>query len=122
MTEMLLTHLLEAVAALLLAAGVIAMRHLADWLRLRADSEVRGYLNEALAKAVEFGLAEARRQLISQGALIEAPAAREVLVDRAVEIAERYAKDRVPDALKRFGIRDGGLDKMIRARLPPSAG
>lgn len=122
MTEMLLTHLLEAVAALLLAAGIIAMRHLADWLKLRADSEVRGYLNEALAKAVEFGLAQARHQLLSEGSLVESDAARERLLGRAAAIAEGYAKDRVPDALKRFGIDGAGLGAMIRARLPPSAG
>ncbi len=106
--------LLDAVWALAALAvttlGGILLHRLSEWLRLRGDAEVRGYLLAALDRAIEFGQAEAKR-LAGTG---EVAAIR----NRAAEIARGYMQDRVPDALARFAIDTVALDQMIRARLP----
>jgi hypothetical protein len=105
----LIEALLQLAAVAVLGLGGFAIRHLADWLKLRADSEVRDYLQTALDRAVEFGLSEARRRVIAGGL---------GGVNVAAEIARDYAQDRVPGALARFAIDTSALDQMIRARLP----
>lgn len=97
------------VAAALLAA--LAAR-LYRWLGIREDDAVRAYLDQALARAVAYGLVQAR------GAAGLPPASQEPVVAAAV----RYAQERVPDALKRFGIDEPGLAEMIRSRLPQRIG
>lgn len=105
---------LDAVWALAAVAvttlGGILLHRLSEWLRLRGDAEVRGYLLATLDRALEFGQAEAKRRA-SNG---EVAAIRNM----AAEIARGYVQDRVPDALARFAIDTVALDQMIRARLP----
>ena len=105
MTELLDALLTVAVTAVLTLGGV-AIRHLADWLRLRADGEVRAYLIQVLDRAVDYGLAEARRRAFDGTKPVPA------------ELARDYVVSRVPDALARFGMDTAALDQMIRARLP----
>lgn len=109
-----MNDLIEAVLGLaatgVLTLGGFAIRRLADWLKLRADSEVRSYLMAALEKAVEYGVAEARRRAIDSG--IKGGTAVQA------ELARDYMQARVPDALARLGVDTAGLDQMIRARLP----
>jgi hypothetical protein len=114
---LLLDHALAIVAPLLLLMGRQAINHLADWLKLKADSEVRGYLVDGLQRAVEFGQAEARRRLLS----VTSEVARERLPDLAIEIARSYAAERYPDALKRFGVDEAALTQMLKARMPAPA-
>jgi hypothetical protein len=116
MIDTALDGLLTAAASLVLALGALAIRHLSDWLKLRADSEVRGYLTAALDRAVEYGLAEARRRARDAG--LAGPAVGNV----AAEAARDYAQSRVPDALARFNIDTAALDQLIRARLPKPPG
>jgi hypothetical protein len=99
---------LQIVAAAVLVLGGFAVRALTVWLNLRADDQVRAYLQQALDRAVEYGLAEAR------GRVAAGPARNNI----AAELARDYAQQRVPDALARFGIDTAGLDQLIRARLP----
>lgn len=112
MIDALLEHLLQAAGLVILALGGIAIRRLADWLRLRADSEVRAYLLAGLERAVEFGQAEARRMARDAG--LTGPA----VGNAALEVARDYAQQRMPEALTRFGIDTAALDSMLRARLP----
>ena len=107
----LLDIVLQLAALVILALGGLAVRRLSDWLGLRADGEVRAYLNAALDRAVEFGLAEARRRAREAGVPVPAGGI-------AAAAARQYARDRVPEALARFGINEAALDDMIRARLP----
>jgi hypothetical protein len=110
----LIDALLQLAAVAVLGLGGMAIRRLSDWLKLRADSEVRGYLTAALDRAVEYGLAEARRR--ARDGVTGA-------TNQAAELATTYVRDRVPAALTRFGIDSVGLDQMVRARLPrPPAG
>ena len=105
----LIEALLQLAGVAVLALGGLAIRHLADWLKLRADSEVRGYLLQALERAVEYGQAEARRRVHAGGA---------GGANVSAELAAGYVQDRVPGALVRFGIDAVALDQMIRARMP----
>ena len=107
-----LDALLQLAAAGVLALGGFAINRLAGWLKLRADSEVRLYLQAALERAVEYGQAEARRRVMA--GLVP----REALQNAAGELARDYMQDRVPDGLARFKIETAALDKMIRARMP----
>ncbi|MBX9595081.1 MAG: hypothetical protein K2X46_12005 [Roseomonas sp.] len=113
MTEilaMVLDHVLELVFAVLLFMGRVAIARLAEWLKLRADSEVRAYLSAGLDRAMEYGKAEARRRLGELGPGVAA--------NVQLEAARSYVQDRFPDALKRFGVGSAALDKMLAARLP----
>jgi len=107
--EIITGAMLEFAATLVLSLAGLAIRRLADWLKLRADSEVRQYLTAALDRAVEYARAEAARQprsaLPTGGSIV-------------AEIARDYVQTRVPDALARLGIDTAGLDQLIRARLP----
>lgn len=110
----LLEALLHIAGAAVMMLGSFVLLRLRQFLRLRADAEVRGYLTAAMDRAVEFGLAEARRR--ATGA---------ELPNRAViaaEVARDYVQRRVPDALAHFSIDTADLDQMIRARLPKPAG
>lgn len=111
----LLPLLLQAVAAGVLALGGFVIQRLAGWLKLRADSEVRAYLQQGLDLAVQYGQAEARRRVLA-GAV-----PREAVGEAAADLARDYAQDRWPDALARFGIDADALGQMVRARLPKPA-
>jgi hypothetical protein len=105
--------ILEFVAALVLGLAGLAIRRLDDWLKLRADGEVRAYLTAALDRAVEYARAEAARQPRTTPA---AGASTSTAI--VAEIARDYVRARVPDALARLGVDTAGLDQLIRARLP----
>lgn len=112
--------LLQLAAASVLAVGGYAIQRLAAWLKLREDSEVRIYLNQALERGIDLALSEARGRLPTYARL-----APPELAD-AVDLAANYAKGRVPDALSRFRVDDVALRNMIAARLatrmaPPTA-
>lgn len=109
-----LPPLITGLSAGLLGLGGVAIHRLADLLRLRADDQVRVYLQEALARAISFAEAEARRRLPAASA----DGAVQQLADATTEIAADYLRRRVPDALKRFDVGDQDLHEMIRVRLP----
>lgn len=105
---------LQLVAIAVLTLGGLGIRHLADWLKLRADSEVRAYLMAGLDRAVEFGRAEARRRLLAPGSGMQ----REEVPTLQVALARDYVAERFPDALARFGLDLPAVEKLVRARLP----
>lgn len=117
MTEilaLLLEHGLTILFGVLAIAGRAVIAHGAEYLKLKADSEVRAYLTAGLDRALEYGKAEARRRL--QDVTREVAAERQPNLQ--VELARGYVQDRFADALKRFDVDTAGLDKMLRARIP----
>lgn len=100
---------IELLAGILLALGSFAVWKVSTWLKLKEDDAVRGYLNEALARAVEYGKVEAKKAGARTTVKIE---------NVTVAAATQYAVERVPDALARFKITPEALTSMIRARLP----
>jgi hypothetical protein len=109
--QALLDVLLQLAATCLLALGGYAIARLSTWLKLREDSEVRGYLNQALERAVDLALAEARGRLPAYARLAHPE------VNAVVERAAEYARAAVPDALARFRIDSAGLKERVSARL-----
>lgn len=103
--EPIVSALVQLVAAVLLAVGVSLTRRLADWLKLSADDRVRDYLREAMENAITHGVARAAQM----GDAASATA--------ALTHAARYVEGRVPDALKRLGIDQAGLDHLLAVRL-----
>lgn len=98
-----LDALMQLIGMAVLAFGVALMNRLADWLRLAADDRVRGYLRDAMERAVAQGLALSAAQGGDQQA--------------AIVHAVRYVETRVPDALRRLRIGPSGVRQMVEARL-----
>jgi hypothetical protein len=109
--QALLDALLQLAASGVLALGGYAITRLASWLKLREDSEVRAYLNQALERAVDLALAEAKGRLPAYARLAHPE------VNGVVERAAEYARAAVPDALARFKIDSDGLRERVSARL-----
>jgi hypothetical protein len=107
----LLEVILQLAAAGVMALGGYAIQRLAAWLKLREDSEVRLYLNQALERGVDLALAEAKGRLPTYARLTHPE------VDAVVERVAQYARDTVPDALARFRIDGAGLRDRASARL-----
>ena len=109
--QALLEVLLQLAAGGVMALGGYAIQRLASWLKLREDSEVRLYLNQALERGVDLALAEAKGRLPAYVRLANPE------VTTAVERAAEYARTTVPDALARFRIDSDGLRDRISARI-----
>jgi len=105
-------QLVQVLGAALLAAGLWLIRLLQAKLKLDADAAVRVYLETALRNGIAYGVVRAEERMRSSGA-----AAIDFRSD-VVAVAAQYVNDKVPDALKRFGIDIDHLDEMILARLP----
>jgi hypothetical protein len=110
-----LSPLLDAGVSL---AGILLlamMARVAAWaqhkLALDTDETVRGYLNEALQRAVDYGETQLTLRL---GRL---PASREEM-DEMEALARDYATGAVPDALRRFKVGPTELRRLIVARMP----
>ncbi len=109
--QALLDALLQLAASGVLALGGYAITRLAAWLKLREDSEVRAYLNQALERGVDLALAEAKGRLPTYARLAHPE------VDAVTERVAQYARDTVPDALARFRIDSAGLRDRASARV-----
>jgi hypothetical protein len=98
---------LELVAAAVTGVVGVALRR---WLGLKADNEVRGYLDSALNRAVLYGLNKAKDEF---GQLDKVTVRNAVL-----DAAARYAVEAVPDALRRFRITPQKVRDLVEARMP----
>lgn len=110
-----LDQLIQLAGLAVLSLGGWAIRLGAERLRLSNDAAVREYLQRGLELAVDYGRSEARRRLLSanaQGGAVQSAAA------LSIDLAHGYVQQHYPDAIKRFGLDDEALDRMIRARLP----
>ncbi len=93
------------VAVVTAIVGILARKAL-SWLNLSEDRMVREYLDVALVNGLEL----ARQRL--GGVPLGATTQHQVIAE-----ASNYVITRVPDALKRFGIDQNGLRRLIEARL-----
>ena len=101
---------IQLFGAALMAVGTWAVTMLSQKLKLSSDSEVRTYLQEALQRAVNFGVEKARSQAKDIGTV---DVRNEVVADAA-----NYVIGKTPDALKKLGISDDSVQDLVRARLP----
>lgn len=112
-----LTPLVDAVFAAFAAAltAVVAWvgRAATIWFGLKSDSEVRAYVQAALERGVAYGLERARAWAKSQSGIN--------VKNATVELALEYVVQAVPDGLKRLGLTDEKLKRLIEARLAPLA-
>lgn len=90
--------------------GAWVIRRLTVWLNLHEDGRVRQYLDDALARALQYAM----EVLLRRGEDLAVVTVR----DELVAVAASYAAKAVPDALRRFGVDGPGLERMLRARLP----
>lgn len=110
--QALLDVLLQLAAAGLMAFGGYAIQRLAAWLKLREDSEVRAYLNQALERGLDLALAEARVTLAPHLPKLAGPA-----LDNVVATTASYAQNHVAGALKHFSVGDPALTSLVKARI-----
>lgn len=101
------------VGAILTALAGLAYRKVSAWLTAktgveleRYDDMIRGYLDQALTKAVEYG----RSKVGDKPLTID-------VRNQIVAAAATYAINRVPDALAHFGITAESLPHLIESRL-----
>lgn len=99
----------ELLTAVLLAVGTWAVAWLGRRWKLDSDSAVREYLDEALHRSIAWAVGELRTR------------GQPISIDLRSEIVAKaadYLLERVPDALKHFGLHPASLRKLIEARLP----
>ena len=105
----LVNTLVELGAVVLLAFGAYAIKRFINWIGLKEDSEVRVYLETALANAVKYGKTEVNKM----GSDLDNLQVESETVTKAVN----YVSSTVPDALKKLGVTPDHLETLIRARL-----
>lgn len=96
-------------AAVLTALAIWGVQRLMSWLKISEDEKVRAYLETAIVN----GIAWARTKLNDRGGEISVNTRNKVVYDAAT-----YLVERVPDALKRFGIDEAAARNLVLARLP----
>jgi hypothetical protein len=97
----------------LLAAGLMALaawitRIAGDWFKLKSDSEVRRYVLDAVERGIVFAVGRVKTRTTS----LHVPVASQTL-----EIAVEYIVAAVPDGLKRLGIDEAHVRRMVDSRL-----
>jgi hypothetical protein len=109
-----MAELVAAIGAVLVAIAGAALRAFHRFLErrwgLELDAETRAYLQDALDRAVDYGVARAAAAAAAAAPSVD-------LRHEAVRHAAEYALDRVPDALARFGITPAALTRMVEARI-----
>lgn len=96
-------------AAVLTALAIWGAQRLMSWLKISEDEKVRAYLETAITNSIAW----ARTKLNDQAGSITVTTKNKVVHDAAT-----YLVDRVPDALKRFGIDEAAARDLVLARLP----
>ncbi|MCH7870678.1 MAG: hypothetical protein IID33_03160 [Planctomycetes bacterium] len=100
---------IDLLAAALMTLGGWALAKLGRKFGLEADDQVRIYLGEALAGGIGWAKEQARKRS-EDIAHIE-------VRSKLVAEAANYVIERVPDALKRFGLDRERIEKLVEARL-----
>jgi len=103
--------LLAIVVPAVLAVAKVLQEALISWLKTKfgffvPDEVIRTYLNEAIQNGIKFATNK-----VKETDLVV------TFDNKFVGLAVDYVADRVPDALKRFGITPEKLADMVRARL-----
>lgn len=94
-----------------LGAKIESQRLIEEGQRLENDAQVRSYLNDALALAIDFALSRHLGATITTQALEDN---RHSIISTAAE----YAGKRVGGALAHFDIGPDAVREMVEARLP----
>lgn len=81
------------------------------WLKVDADSKVRAYVQETIGRGVAYGLEQARAWAATNSSV--------KIRSATVELAAEYILAAVPDGLKRLGVTEEKLKRLIEARLAP---
>lgn len=81
-----------------------------EYFKLKKDSEVRAYLDQALNMALQYGRSKVENSVTKL-------AATAVKNNETIEHAAYYAASAVPAALQRFNITPERLKEMLEARL-----
>ncbi len=100
---------IDFLAVVLMALGTWALAKLGRKFGLEADDQVRIYLNEALERGVGWAKEQARNRA-DDFARIE-------VRNQAVAEAANYVIERVPSAIRHFGLDRARVEKLIEARL-----
>ena len=104
-----ITPFVEALFGVVAGLAGWAIRHLTIWLKLKQDSEVRAYLEDAVYAGINVARAKAGEALAGKLTV-------DVKLALAAEVGE-YLIDRVPDALARFGLTGEALKAYVLGRL-----
>ncbi|PWR17691.1 hypothetical protein [Zavarzinia aquatilis] len=104
-----ITPVIEALFGVVAGLAGWAIRHLTVWLKLKQDSEVRRYLEDTCYAGI--ALVRARSDAALTGKL-----SFDTKSAMVAEVAQ-YLIDRVPGALKRFGLSDDALKNYVLARI-----
>jgi hypothetical protein len=102
--------IIAAIGVVLTGLSAWITRLLAVWLRLKSDSEVRRYVQQAIDNGIEYALIKAK-EFAAKHSQIE-------VKSHILETGLEYVVKAVPDGLKRLGITDADLRRLIEARLP----
>lgn len=100
---------IDLLAAALMTLGGWALARLGRKFGLEADDQVRIYLGEALAGGIGWAKEQARKRS-EDVSHIE-------VRSKLVAEAANYVIERVPDALRRFGLDRERIEKLVEARL-----
>lgn len=100
---------IDLLAVVLMALGGWALAKLGRKFGLEADDQVRVYLNEALERGVGWAKEQARKRA-EDFARIE-------VRNQAVAEVANYVIERVPSAVKHFGLDRARVESLIEARL-----
>lgn len=100
---------IDLLALVLMALGSWAIARLGRKFGLEADDQIRVYLGEALVSGIGWAKEQARKRSQDMARI-------EVRNKLAAEAAG-YVIERVPDAVKRFGLDRQRIEKLIEARL-----
>ncbi|MDD3447358.1 MAG: hypothetical protein PHS60_18295 [Zavarzinia sp.] len=105
----LVSEVFSALASVALALGLWAVHQLSSWLKLKQDSEVRRYLEDACYAGINLIRTKADGALNGQLSI-------DVKLALVAEVSQ-YLVDRVPDALRRFGLTGDALTSYVLGRL-----
>jgi hypothetical protein len=100
---------IDMLAMVLMTLGGVALARLGRKLGLEADDQIRIYFGEALERSVGWAKEQAHKRADDM--------ARLEVRNAAVVEAASYVIERVPDAIKHFGLDRARIEALIEARL-----
>jgi hypothetical protein len=106
----LIDAVIAAIGAALIAVATWIGRSVTIWFGLKSDSEIRRYVQDAMARGVEFAVKRAANYSKDHGKIS--------VKSDMLETALEYVVAAVPDGLKRLGLDDAAVRQAIEARLP----
>lgn len=81
------------------------------WFKIDTDSKVRAYVQDTIGRGLAYGLDQAKAWAATNSSV--------KIRSATVELAAEYVLAAVPDGLKRLGVTEEKLKRLIEARLAP---